>query len=290
MNLINGRIIKGIGGFYYVETPDSLNFIECKARGNLRYKDSRPIVGDYVLIDSTTKPFVITEIKDRKNALVRPNVSNVDYGLLLVPVNSPKADLLLLDKLIVNCISEDIEPIICISKVDLDEKLANNLKIEYEKIGLKVFLLSNNQEDEIKELMEYIKGSTSFLAGQSGAGKSTFSNRVCDSQMQTGDISKKSNRGKHTTRHVELLKTKNNSYLLDTPGFSTLELLDSIEPEDLKKYYPDFSDSNCKYNNCNHIKEPGCSVRDKVKKGKIDMDRYLRYKSLFKMLTERKKY
>ncbi len=291
---LNGKLIKGIGGFYYAKPSDSSfsfdTVIECKALGKLRYSNITPAIGDEVELSLENNQWVISKIKERQNFLVRPSVSNVDIGLLCISAKSPKPDLLLLDKLIINCLAKDIIPIICITKSDLDLKLAKELKDVYSNIGFTVVLLSTEQQDELEKLEKLLKNKTVFLAGLSGVGKSTLSNRLCSYQMETGEISKKLKRGKHTTRHVELIEMVNGGFLVDTPGFSTLEILNEIDERDLKNFYPEFTNGECQFNNCNHINEPNCEIRNKVKNKELNMGRYLRYKQLFKDLSERKRY
>ncbi len=290
---IKGRIIKGIGGFYYVEPTDSLFLdqpYECKALGKFRYEKNRPFVGDLVEIQEQKGQWVITKILKRTNKLIRPPVSNVDLALLCISVDQPKPDLELLDKLTVNSFNNSIKPVICLTKIDLDPEKAEEIAEIYKKAGFGVLKLSTVVKDDIEKLYDLLKGQVAFLAGQSGVGKSTLANRFCENQMQTGDISIKLKRGKHTTRHVELLKTKIGSFLLDTPGFSSIELEDTLEAEDLKYFFPEFEDFKCRFNNCNHYKEPGCAVKDGVKKGQISKSRYLSYKKLYEFLKERKPY
>lgn len=297
MKTLKGKIIKGIGGFYYIEPSDSnfidnenIQLIECKPRGKFRHKGNKPIIGDYVILSLENEDWVIEEILERKNKLVRPPVSNVDIAFLCIPIKEPNPDLNLLDKLIINCLVNNIEPVICLTKSDLDPERVESIKNIYSNAGFKVITLSIYEEDDFEILENLLKGKTAFMAGPSGAGKSTLANRLSSQKMETGFLSKKLGRGKHTTRHVELLKTHNGGFLLDTPGFSSLDFEENIEAEQLKDYYPEFDTIICRFSNCNHIKEPGCEVRNNVRDHKIDVDRYKRYKTFFNYLKERNAY
>lgn len=297
---MKAKIIKGIGGFYYVEPCGSAflssqeetpTLIECKARGVLRHQKMKPTVGDYVeLSENEDGQWTIECIEPRRSILVRPPVANVDCALLCFAVKQPKPNLLLLDKLLANCLYFHIEPIICLTKTDLKNTEYAKIKTVYERAGFSVLGLSVKEPDELGRLLECIAGKTAFMAGPSGAGKSTLANRICENKMDTGALSEKLGRGKHTTRHVELLRTRAGSFLLDTPGFSSLELEPDIKSEDLKHLYPEFCGRKCRFSNCRHISEPGCAVREAVRCGEIDKERYKRYKTLYESLEEREKY
>ncbi len=291
--------MKGIGGFYYVRPLDS-NFLsdelhdgclECKARGILRHKKQTPMVGDIVDISRNEEgQWTIDKIEPRKNAFVRPPVSNVDTALLCFSVKKPKPDLLLLDRLIVNSLYSNIDPVLCFTKIDTDDQeVLLDLKQSYEGAGFPIIGLSPTEMKGDEAVLKAIRGKTAFLAGPSGAGKSTLANRLCASTMDTGTLSRKLGRGKHTTRHVELLTTIEDGYLLDTPGFSSLILEEGIEPDMLGSFYPEYAQFDCKYSNCSHIAEPACGVQKAVKQGLISSKRYANYKLLYDELKKRKK-
>lgn len=278
-----GKIIKGIGGFYYIKTQISGETLECKARGVLRHQKIIPTVGDEVLIQSDNPgEWMIESINPRRNIFLRPPVANVDIGLIVFSMTKPKPNLLLLDMLLISSEIQNVEPVICFTKRDLTssaEEVA--IKEIYEKTPYKLFFFSKNDIGTMDEIINEIGGKTAFMAGPSGVGKSTMANYLCaDQTMEIGALSKKLNRGKHTTRHVELLETKNGGFLLDTPGFSSYKLSEMIKPEELREYFPEFSRGECRFKSCLHNEEPGCAVKKAVEVGRISSVRYEHYLNL----------
>jgi len=285
-----GKIIKGIGGFYYIKTTDSDSVICCKARGNFRYKKMVPMIGDIVEIE--IKEFGESQIRrilPRKNAFERPPVANVDLALIVFSVTAPAPNLVLLDKMLIETEWRSIEPLILFTKKDLaDPKEIQTLQKIYKNTGYSLMFLS--KDSEIKPLIQKMQGKTTFMAGPSGVGKSTLTNRICQGQvMKIGTISEKTERGKHTTRHIQLIELSNGGSLLDTPGFSALDLNSELPLESLTQYYPEFSQVSCKFANCQHINEPGCKVKEAVENGQIHPVRYQNYCHLWQNLKSRKK-
>jgi len=292
--MLKGRIIKGIAGFYSVKTYDKIYI--CKARGLFRKKQHKPIVGDWVTIEviNDTEGY-IQSILDRKNRLLRPEVSNIDLAILVFSIKNPKFQSLLLDKLTVMSEHYDMETIIIFNKCDL----ANKEEIEeinsiYNNIGYKIFYTSIDDDKFINEFKQCLKNKTSVFAGPSGVGKSTLMNKIVPGvNFQTGEISDKSKRGKHTTRHSEIVELDNGGFLIDTPGFSSLEM-DLLDVENLENCFREFLkfSSNCKFRTCKHFKEPNCAVKNAVEINQISKSRYSNYCMLLeeKILNKGRKY
>lgn len=286
---MKGKILKGIGGFYYISTEDKI--IECKARGNFRYKGLKPMVGDNVEINIENGKGRIEKIEERHSELIRPTVANVTLAFVVFAIKNPDLNFDLLNRFLVLCESNNIKAIVCLNKVDLvDEEERNLLKEKINEIGYDVLFINAKAGIGIESLKERIKGNVTVLCGPSGAGKSTLINKLTNKDhMETGSVSEKLGRGKHTTRHSELIEVEN-GYIVDTPGFSTLDIT-FIEKEDLKNYFPDFEEYNnsCKFRGCMHHKEPGCSVKEAVEEGKINKFRYEFYiRTLEEILNGRK--
>ena len=290
----SGIIIKGIGGFYYVKTDDGV--IECKARGVFRKEEITPLPGDRVsitILDPDKKKGSIDSISPRDSQLIRPAVANVNQVAVVAAVKSPQPDFLLLDKLLLTSAMKNINVFICINKIDLDEEGSGERIIEaYGKAGYRVILLSSKIKIGFDSLKEALKDNVTVFAGQSGVGKSTILNGIMNAWvMQTGDISERIERGKHTTRHAELVELEFGGYVVDTPGFSSFELAD-VKYNELELYYPEFEShlNKCKFTGCSHISEPGCCVKEAFENGLIDMGRYDRYKHLYNSLKDIKQY
>lgn len=276
---MRGLITKGIGGLYYVMSGDDI--YECSTRGKFRQKDYlSPIVGDYVEIVSVDEKLsVIDKIYPRKSMLIRPNVANVEQLIVTFAAASPKPDLLLVDKLTVAAAMQNIDVIICVTKSDLADT-SGYVEI-YEKAGFPVVVSDFSGKKGKDMLLSMTEGKISAFAGCSGVGKSTLLNSIGEGFMlETGQISSKIERGKHTTRHVELLKLENGGYVLDTPGFSSFEIPDT---DNLAAYFSEFDrEESCRFSDCTHINEPDCAVKGAVDMGVIARSRYENYVRLLK--------
>lgn len=291
--MIEGRIIKGIGGFYYIETEKGL--YECRARGIFRKNKITPLVGDFVkisVVDEDNKKGVVEEIQERKTELVRPPIANVNKALIVFAVKNPTPHLSLLDRFIVLAERENLEIIIILTKIDLDDdNTFEKIKNIYEPCGYKVIGVSNLENKNIDKVKEELKDNTVVFAGPSGVGKSSLLNQIDSNfQLKTGDVSDKIKRGKHTTRHAELFELKFGGMVADTPGFSSLTL-DDIEDIDLKDYFIEFEDyDDCKFGSrCIHQNEPNCAVKEAVENGEIPKERYESYIQLLNEIRQGKR-
>lgn len=280
-----GRILKGIGGFYYVETFDGM--VECRARGAFRNQEMTPYVGDNVIIeyDSKTMTGVVDTILARKNFLVRPAVSNIDKLYIVCSTVLPQPNLLNIDKLTAVAVHNGIEPIIVISKTDLDS--AQQLVSIYEKAGFTVFETSVNSDDGAEAVKKSLSGCVSVFTGNSGVGKSTLINQMFpELKLKTGEVSMKLSRGRHTTRHVELFPLESGGYLADTPGFSSIDFegYAVIKKDEVVHCFPEFAKyiGDCRFPDCSHVGESDCSVKTAVANGFIAPSRYESYCALFK--------
>lgn len=285
---MTGTIIKGIGGFYYVKADDGVVY-ECKARGKFRKDKITPMIGDKVKIEVENQKGNINEIFPRSTMLMRPPVANIDTIIIVVATTSPEPNLLLIDKMLVMAEYNNIKPIICINKIDLSAGC--DLKELYQVAGYDVVEVSAEKNDGLNQLLKYIEGHTTAFAGLSGVGKSTILGILTGLGLETGEVSDKIQRGKHTTRHVELIEFKDNSFVLDTPGFSSLEI-DEITANDLGMYFPEIAKryNMCKFRGCAHISEPECEVLDALDKGEISLSRYESYKELYSHLKTIKEW
>lgn len=292
---MQGKIIKGIAGFYYVHTGDG-SVYECKAKGVFRKDKQKPLVGDnveLVILDAEKKLGHIASILPRKNELIRPAVANVDQALIIFAVTKPEPNFNLLDRFLILMEQKELPCIICFNKQDLfsDEEKQELSKI-YEKAGHMVLFVSALFKQGVEELGELLEGKTTTVAGPSGVGKSSIINCIQpDIQMETGAISEKIERGKHTTRHSEIIPVNETTYLVDTPGFSSLLLFD-LEKEELAQFYYEFSEyePECKFIGCSHTHEPVCGVKEALESGKISSIRYKNYCLLYEELAGKKKY
>lgn len=286
--MVKGIIVKGIAGFYYVKTEDGL--YECKARGKFKNKKLTPLVGDRVLIlPENAEKATIEEIEKRTTELLRPSVANVEQAIIVVASQNPDPNMILLDKMTILSLSADLDPIICVNKIDMDTTgISLKLKAEYEAAGFKVILSSTKRGDGIDALREAVKDKITVFAGPSGVGKSSLLNQIQEGLvLQTGEISEKIKRGKHTTRHSELIQLNEGGWVVDTPGFTSLEL-DFIKVEELKDYFPEFEDvsETCRFDDCVHMNEPLCGVVGAVEDSRINKRRYESYQYIY---TELKK-
>ncbi len=288
-----GRILKGIGGFYYIKVNDDV--IECKARGKFRKDEVVPMVGDYVDItmsDHDNLKGNIEKIYPRKTALIRPPVANVDQVVIIVAIASPKPNITLLDKFLLAAEYQNLDIIICFNKIDLDQK---NKYIDlyniYSRAGYKTVCTSSKTKEGVNDLRKLFNGKTTVFAGASGVGKSSLLN-VIDAKfsLQTGEVSKKISRGKHTTRHVELLAITEESYVVDTPGFSSIDLM-NIPKDELGNLFNEFKAylPLCRFRGCSHTSEPDCAIINAVENDEIDQSRYQNYNYFYNQLKELEK-
>lgn len=292
---MQGKIVKGISGFYYVHVVES-GIYECKAKGIFRQQKMKPLVGDDVEIDIISeekKTGNVAAILPRKNALIRPAVANVDQALLIFAAASPNPNFNLLDRFLVMMGRQDVPVILCFNKCDLiTEEQKQEIASIYEASGCKILFVSAKKELGLNALQKILEGKTTTVAGPSGVGKSSLINLLApEACMETGEISKKIERGRHTTRHAELIQLKGDGYIMDTPGFSSL-YLPEMEKEELQDCYPEFAafEPYCRFQGCSHISEPDCGVKEALSEGKIHPVRYENYCQLYGELKDRKKY
>ncbi len=292
---MQGKIVRGVAGFYYVNV-EGAGIYECKAKGIFRNRKIKPLPGDNVeltVLDAMAMTGNIDEIIERKSELIRPAIANADQAVIVFAAAWPAPNLNLLDRFLVLMEQQGMETIICFNKKDQIEKEAQEALVRiYRNSGCKVLLISAKQEEGIEELEILLKGKTTVLAGPSGVGKSTILNLLHpQANMETGDISKKIGRGRHTTRHSELFYMGGGTYLFDTPGFSSLSL-GEMEKEELREYYPEFFPytKECKYLSCLHDREPECAIKEAISHGKIARERYENYLLLLGEIRNRKKY
>ena len=287
-----GTIVKGIGGFYYVDTGEEI--VECKARGHFRNKNMSPCVGDKVDITITGEgEGSLDTIHQRSNVFIRPPVANIDAMIIVASVQNPAPDLAFIDKMLIIAQNSNVDVKICFNKFDLDNGSVNELVQMYRNAGYTAFTTSTVEDIGIDLIRKSLSGRITAFSGFSGVGKSSLLNAVLKQQvMQTGDVSERLKRGKHTTRHVELI-SYNNGYIVDTPGFSMLDFPKEITKDELKDYFPEFSnyESQCRFRGCNHMGNTKvCAVCDAVQKGEISETRFNNYKSFYDILSQRKEW
>ncbi len=295
MEKIIGKIIRIDLDIYIIKVENSSDIICAKARGNVK-KQGNILVGDIVEVEKIDLDYMILSVRERKNSLIRPPVSNIDQMIIVVSVGAPAPDYILLDKQIALCLEKNIIPIICINKIDLaedDENAQNDLeyiKKVYGNLGIKIVYVSALKNQGIDELRKLLISKTSTFSGNSGVGKSSITKEITDisEEVEVGNIGQKSKRGKHTTKSVRLYAITSNSYILDTPGFSSYELYD-VEHRELRNYYPEFKECVCDYDDCAHVieSEKVCDVKRKVKDENIDCGRYERYVYIYNKLKEK---
>lgn len=295
-NFLDGRIIKGIAGFYYVYV-DSFGVVECHAKGILRKGTYRPLVGDNVCIEILDKEKMtgsLVKIYERKNSCIRPEVANVDQAVIVFAYESPAPNLLLMDRFLVTLDYQRVDCIICFNKLDIcDDAKRHELMDIYSDSGYRVIEISAKADEGLNEVRALLEGKVTVLAGPSGVGKSSLINMLHPkAKAETGEVSKKSDRGKHTTRHSELFYLGDDTYIMDTPGFTALEFLDGIEKDNLKGYYREFYEyeGGCRFDPCSHTHEPQCQVKQAVEEGVINKLRYENYVSLYNELKDRRRY
>ena len=292
---MKGKIIKGIAGFYYVHDGRS-KIYECKAKGVFRNRNIKPLVGDdveFMVLDEKEGTGIIDAILPRKNKLIRPAVSNVDQAVVVFAVTEPLPNLNLLDRFLVMMERQEIPVIICFNKIDLSGgKEIEELRAIYGPAGYTLHFISTYEAAGLEKLHELIAGKTTVLAGPSGVGKSSITNFLQpEARMETGVVSEKIKRGKHTTRHSELFFVENGTYMMDTPGFSSMYIED-LEPNELKDYFPEFSEyeEECRFLGCIHVGEKVCGVKTAVADGKISRSRYDNYLLLYQELKDKRRY
>jgi len=288
--MAEGIIIRALSGFYYVQCGERL--ITCKARGKFRINGQVPLVGDHVICDiSDNDSGTVVKILERKNSFIRPAVANIDTMVFVAANSNPVTDPFLIDRVSVITEKCGCELIIVVNKIDLDT--AENLKAIYGKTPYRIIFTSAETGAGIDELKSALKGKTGAFTGNSGVGKSSILNVLNpDISARTDEVSLRLGRGKHTTRHVELFAIDENTYIADTPGFASfeIEMIEKVTKEELQFLFADFADytGNCRFQDCAHIKEPDCSVRNAVKNGDISRSRYESYKKLYELTSKLK--
>lgn len=292
---MQGKIVRGIAGFYYVQVAES-GIYECKAKGIFRNQKVKPLVGDNVrlnILNEAEKTGNIEVILPRKNELIRPAVANVDQALVIFATARPKPNFNLLDRFLIMMLWQKVPAVICFNKCDLaSEEDLRLLEETYRSAGYEIRFTSAMEGKGVEEIRALIQGKTTVVAGPSGVGKSSLINLIHpEAAMETGAISKKVERGRHTTRHSELFALDEESFICDTPGFSSIFLPD-FEKEDLKEYFPEFTEyeMNCRFQGCVHIREPECAVKEALERKKLSPIRYENYIALYEELKDKRRY
>lgn len=293
---MEGRIVKGIAGFYYVCGEDGIVY-ECKAKGSFRREHKKPLVGDMVTIDHIEPDPPtgnIIRLHERKNELIRPAVANVDQALIIFAMTQPKPNYQLLDRFLIMMQRQGIPCLICMNKADLSTPHdQENVRTQYAGAGAEILFTSTKTGIGMGELRAQLFGKTTTVAGPSGVGKSSIVNEILQqSIMETGELSEKIKRGKNTTRLSLFHRVDAHTFLLDTPGFTSLELPDDMEKEELHDFYPEMDayEGTCRFAGCMHMSEPDCQVKQAVADGMIPKERYERYVQLFDELRLRRRY
>ncbi|MCI6755575.1 MAG: ribosome small subunit-dependent GTPase A [Lachnospiraceae bacterium] len=294
----SGKIIKSLSGFYEVHTGRAV--YRCRAKGVFRSLGVKPLVGDDVEFDviaesAEPKEGTITRILPRKNELIRPSVANIDQSLLVFAITHPAPSYQMLDRFLISMQERKLPAILCFSKADLaPEAEKEELRGIYGRCGCQILFLSTEEGSGLDAIRRVLRGKTTVFAGPSGVGKSTLINLLCpEAEAETGELSRKIQRGKNTTRHVELFRVDEEdgtgTFVMDTPGFTSLDVM-AGQAEELKDYYPEFVPylGKCRFDGCNHMEEPGCAVRQAVQEGQIPVARYENYRALFLELKDRK--
>lgn len=292
---MQGKIIKGIGGFYYIHAQDGAVY-QCRAKGIFRKDGKKPLVGDNVeisVLDEKDREGNVDEILPRKNALIRPAAANVDQALVVFAMASPKPNLNLLDRFLITMNQQDVPVIICFNKQDLvSGEETQQLEKIYRGCGCRVMFVSVLERKGLEGMKELLRGKTTVVAGPSGVGKSSLTNYLQpQAAMEVGSVSLKIDRGRHTTRHTELIWIEKDTYFLDTPGFSSL-YLENLDWEELGRYFPEFAPyaDQCRFQGCMHMSEPGCRVKQALEEGAISRLRYDSYCQLVNELKNKKRY
>ncbi|MGN0317627.1 MAG: ribosome small subunit-dependent GTPase A [Lachnospira sp.] len=291
---MQGKIIKGIAGFYYVHVETS-GIYECKAKGVFRNRKVKPLVGDNVeidIIDDNGMKGNIVDILPRNNELIRPAAANIDQAMVIFAVKTPEPNFNLLDRFLLMMDYQHIPTVIVFNKTDLaDKEEIDRLKDIYSKCGCETLFISTFNDNDVNKVLECLKGKTTVLAGPSGVGKSSLTNLILPENVsETGDVSR-IGRGRHTTRHSEIFPVMQETYICDTPGFTSL-VLPEFEKEDLHFYFAELLEleGKCRFNGCMHVNEPDCAVKAAVESGAINKRRYQSYLEIFEELKNKKKY
>ena len=292
---MRGKIIKGIGGFYYVDNGKNKVYA-CRAKGIFRKQDIKPLVGDnveFTVLDEADMEGNVDEILPRKNALIRPAAANVDQALVVFALIHPAPNLNLLDRFLVMMEREQVPVSICFNKSDLaGEETVREYRDIYGKAGYPVLIVSAREQEGLEAVRDFMRGKTTVLAGPSGVGKSSLTNAIHPgASMETGEISRKIERGKHTTRHSELFFLEEDTYMMDTPGFSSIFPPD-MEAGELKDYFPEFAHfaDSCRFGGCVHVGERDCGVKEALARGEVSKSRYENYVLMYEELKNRRRY
>lgn len=292
---MTGKIMKGIAGFYYVHDGIS-SVYECKAKGIFRNRKIKPLVGDnveFTILDEDEKTGNIVDILERENELIRPAVANIDQAMVVFAITNPEPNLNLLDRFLVTMEAQDVPVVICFNKKDLaEEEEAKKLTSIYEAAGYEVHLTNAKNGEGIEQIRSILRGKTTVLAGPSGVGKSTITNEIQpEAAMETGSISEKIKRGKHTTRHSELFFVEPETFVMDTPGFSSM-FVDNMKPEELQQFFPEFDEfiPECRFLGCVHVGERECGVKEAVKDCRLSKVRYENYRLIYEELKNKRRY
>lgn len=291
--MLKGRIVNNISNLYYVETNEGI--YECNARGKFKNTDIIPVVGDIVnieILDEENKKAIINTIEERKNYIKRPKLSNITQLVFVLSSKMPKPDLLLLDKQLSFAEFLGIKSVIIINKIDLDEKVIDEIEKIYSNIGYKVVKTVAKDAQGIEQVKQCLKGEISAFSGNSGVGKSTLINSIFgNNTTQEGIISSKNKKGKNTTTTIKLYKIDEDTYIADTPGFSTFDISE-IETKELENYFIEFKNKikKCEFVGCTHIKEQNCEIKKEVENGNISEARYNRYIKIYEELKDREEH
>ena len=290
-----GKIIKGIAGFYYVYVSGS-GLYECKAKGIFRKDNLKPMVGDNVeidVIDESDRTGNVKRLYERRNELIRPVVANIDQALVIFAVKEPDPNFNLLNRFLVSMELQGVPVVICFNKQDkISPEERDFLKNAFLGSPYRLIYTSAKYGEGIEELKKVLSGKTTAVAGPSGVGKSSIIKAINPgADVETGEISRKLARGKHTTRHSEIIRIDDDTFIMDTPGFSSL-YVDIEHEEDLKEYFPEFGEyaGECRFNGCVHINEPDCAVKEAVASGKISDIRYKSYREIYDEIKAKRRY